>query len=80
MSTLTTEGAVPFSQEFLSSHFQSKLHKMAPGDKADPVSTLDRAGKADVYVFAFLYVCGSALACSQTEDSVQKLHPHKGTK
>lgn len=53
---------------------------MAPGDKADPVSTLDRAGKADVYVFAFLYVCGSALACSQTEDSVQKLHPHKGTK
>ena len=80
MSTLTTERAVPFSQEFLSSHFQSKPHKMAPGDKADPVSTLDRAGEVDIYVFMSLYVGGSALACSQTEDSIQKLHLHKGTK
>lgn len=53
---------------------------MAPGDKADPVSTLDRAGKVDMYVFVSLYICGSAPARSQTEDSIQKLHPHKGAK
>lgn len=36
--------------------------------------------RLDTYMFIYLYICGSALACSQTGVSTQKLHPYIGTK
>lgn len=36
--------------------------------------------RLDSYMFIYLYICGSAPTCSQTDVSTQKLHLYTGTK